>query len=103
MINMDDYVEIIDSKTADKDIEMITAKLNEMHITEEKVKRGYHAYLKHLRYMRKYREKNKESIKGKRKRLEEEQPEIRRKRLKQNRDRYYKKKYGMTEEEYKGI
>ena len=92
-----------DNSVVDKDIEMITEKLKDMRISGEKVKRGYVQYLKHLHHMRKYREKNKESIKGKRKRIEEEQPEIRQKRLKQNRDRYYKKKYGMTEEEYKGI
>ena len=93
----------IDNTVVDKDIEMITEKLKDMRISGEKVKRGYVQYLKHLHHMRKYREKNKESIKGKRKRIEEEQPEIRQKRLKQNRDRYYKKKYDMTEEEYKGI
>ena len=103
MENMGEIEVIIGNSVVDKDIEMITEKLKDMRISGEKVKRGYVQYLKHLHHMRKYREKNKESIKGKRKRIEEEQPEIRQKRLKQNRDRYYKKKYGMTEEEYKGI
>ena len=60
---MDDHKVIIGSKTADKDIEMITEKLKDMRISGEKVKRGYVQYLKHLHHMRKHREKNKEKIK----------------------------------------
>ena len=104
MENMDDYEVIIGNSVADKDIEIISEKLNKLHISEQtdsdapdpkKVKR--------LRDMKKYRETNKEKIKEKRKRREEVQPEIRQKRLKQNRVRYYKKKYGMTEEECKFV
>ena len=95
-------MENIDIKMENIDIDMLVEKLQKMHISEEKVKQGYLAHVKHLQRMKEYRDKNKEKTKERKRRLEETQPEIKQKRLKQNRDRYYMKKYGKTEEEYKG-
>ena len=44
---------------------MLSEKLNEMHISDEKVKRANVGNLKRLRDMKEYREKNKEKIKEK--------------------------------------
>ena len=89
----------------DEDIEMLVEKLQKMHISDEpfveRMKRGYLAHRKHLQKMKEYREKYKEKAKERKRRLEEAQPEIRQKRLKQNRDRYYMKRYGQTEDEFK--
>ena len=89
-------------------------KINEMleqinliplEVSEERARKAYASYLKHLEYMRIWRMKHKDTYNGnvneRVKRFYQNHPEHREKVKAQRKAAYYKNKYGMTEEEYK--
>ena len=68
---------------------------------EEKMKeKAYIQYVKHLEYMRVYREKNRDKINKQMKELYIKNPEYRKRAAERFTDNYYPSRYGMNKEEY---
>ena len=94
----------------DEDMDELTKQLEKLHISKEKAIRCYVSYLKHYHYVKAYRKRNRDKLnqsakerRERAKRHEQNNPEVKQAKLKKGRDAYYKRRYGMTEDEYKGM
>ena len=69
--------------------------------SEEKMKeKAYIQYVRHLEYMRVYREKNREKINKQMKELYLKNPEYRKRAAERFTEKYYPTRYGMNKDEY---
>ena len=67
---------------------------------EKMMQKAYIQYVKHLEYMRVYREKNREKINQQMKELYLKNPEYRKRAAERFTEKYYPTRYGMNKEEY---